>query len=165
MKYRIPVGLMVAMAAISVAFAQTAAPAKTPAEAKAAVDARHAHFESIKKAYEPLGAMLKPVDRGGKEVDPAVVVSTAPKLVELANGIPGKFAVDTRGFKDLKTDARDAIWASAADFKAKSDAMATAVNAAAAVAKSGDKGATKKAIADIGKTCGACHDSFKAKAN
>ena len=42
---------------------------------------------------------------------------------------------------------------------------AAAVTAAAGVAKSGDKAATKKAIADIGKTCGACHDSYKAKAN
>jgi len=162
MKYRIPVGLIAAMAVVSVAVAQTATTAKSEAEAKAAAEARHAHFENIKKAYEPLGDMLKPVSRGGKEVDPAVVVATAPKLVELANAIPGKFSVDTRAFK-VKTDARDAIWASAADFKAKADAMATAVNAAAAVAKGGDKGATKKAIADIGKTCGACHDNFKAK--
>jgi cytochrome c556 len=164
MKYRIPVGLIAATAVISVAIAQTATPAKDEAAAKVAAEARHEHFESIKKAYEPLGAMLKPIDRGGKELDPALVISTAPKLVELANGIVGKFSVDTRGFK-VKTDARDAVWASAADFKAKADAMATAVNAAAGVAKSGDKGATKKAIADIGKTCGACHDSFKAKAN
>lgn len=163
MKFRIPVGLMAATAAISVAIAQTAAPAKTAAEAKTAIEARQAHFESIKKAYEPLGAMLKSVDRGGTEVNPPAVVAAAPKLAELASAIPGKFAVDTRGFKDTRTDARDAVWASAADFKAKADAMAAAVTAAAGIAKSGDKAATKKALADIGKTCGACHDSFKAK--
>ena len=163
MKFRIP-ALIAAVAAVStVTLAQTAGPAKTAAEAKAAIDARHAHFETIKKTYEPLGAMLKPLDRGGKEVNPALVVSTAPKLVELANGIPGMYSVDTRAFKDIKTDARDAIWVSAADFKAKADAMAAAVNAAAGVAKGGDKAATKKAISDIGRTCGACHDNFKVK--
>jgi cytochrome c556 len=164
MKYRIPVGL-IAATAFSVAMAQTAAPTVSAAAAKAAIEARQAHFESLKKAYEPLGAMLKSVDRGGKEVDPAAVVAAAPKLVDLANAIPGKFAVDTRGFKDVKTDARDAIWIGATEFKAKVDALAAAVTAAAGIAKSGDKAATKKAIADIGKTCGACHDSYKAKAN
>jgi len=162
MKYRIPVGLIAATAVISVAIAQTATPAKTEAEAKAAAEARHNHFESIKKTWEPLAAMLKPVDRGGKEIVPALVVSTVPKLVEMANAIPGKFSVDTRPFK-VKTDARDAVWASAADFKAKADAMAAAMKAAGDAAKGGDKGATKTAIIAAGKTCGACHDSFKAK--
>jgi cytochrome c556 len=168
MKYRIPVGLIAATAVISVAVAQTATPAKTAEEAKAAIEARHNHFESIKKAYEPLGLMLRQPDKGGKEVDPAAVVAAAPKLIELANGIPAKFSVDTRPFKDVKTEkrervARDAVWASAVDFKAKADALATSVKAAADAAKTGDKAATKKAITDIGKACGACHDNFTDK--
>jgi cytochrome c556 len=163
MKYRVSMGLIVATAVMSVALAQTATTAKTAAEAKAAIQARQAHLESIKKAWEPFAAMLKAPSNGGKELDTAAVAAGMPKLVELANAIPGKFAVDTRAFKDTRTDARDAIWASAADFKAKADAMAAAMTAAGAVARTGDKAETKKAIISAGRTCGGCHDSFKAK--
>jgi cytochrome c556 len=168
MKYRIPVGLIAATAVISVAVGQTATPAKSAEEAKAAIEARNNHFKSIGKAYEPLALMLRQPDKGGKEVDPALVVSSAPKLIELANAIPAKFSVDTRPFKDVKTEkrervARDAVWASAVDFKAKADALASAVKAAADVAKTGDKAATKKAITDIGRACGSCHDNFTDK--
>lgn len=163
MKYRIPFGLIAASAVISVGMAQTFTAAKSPAEARAAIEGRQAHFESLKKTWEPLAAMLKSPGNGGKELNTAAVVAGMPKLVELASAIPGKFAIDTRGFKDTSTEARDAIWASAADFKAKADTLAAAMTAAAAVAKGGDKAATKKAMAEIGKACGACHDSFKAK--
>ncbi len=166
MKYGNRVGVIAAAAVVSaVAVAQTATPAKSAADAKVAIEARQEHFKTIKKTFEPLGAMLKPLSNGGKELDTAVVATNATRLQELAQAIPAKFTVDTRQFKDIKTDARDAIWASAADFKAKADAMASAAVNAASVARSGDVGATKKAIADMGKTCGACHDNFKAKAN
>lgn len=156
------IGLIAAAAVISAAaVAQTAAPAKSAADAKTAIEARQQHFETIKKAFEPLGAMLK----RQKPVDAGVIATNAAKLQTLANEIPAKFNVDTRAFKDTKTDARDAIWASAADFKAKSDGMASAAANAATVAKSGDAAGTMKALADLGKSCGACHDSFKTKTN
>lgn len=164
MKYVNRVGAFAAAAVISVvAVAQTPAPAKSAADAKVAIEARQAHFKEIKKSFEPLGAMLKPASNGGRELDTALVATNAVRLQALAADIPSKFNVDTRAFKDTKTDARDAIWASAADFKAKADAMGTAAAAAATVAKTGDAGATKKALIDMGKTCGACHDNFKAK--
>ncbi len=154
------IGLIVGVAAASaLAVAQTATTAKTAAEAKVAIEARQAHFEDIKKTFEPLGAMLK----RQKELDAELVATNATKLVALANAIPAKFAVDTRQFKDTKTDSRDAVWASAADFKTKSDAMASAAAAAATVAKTGNKGETLKALGAIGRTCGACHDNFKAE--
>ncbi len=123
------------------------------------VDARQAHFETIKKTYEPLTAMLK----NQKPFDAAVVAGNAARLQELLTAIPSKYNVDTRAFKDIKTSARDAVWASGADFKSKADASAAAAGALATVAKSGDAGGTKKGIADLGKTCGACHDNFRAK--
>jgi cytochrome c556 len=164
MKYVNRVGLIAAAAVISaVAVAQTAAPAKSAADAKVAIDARQEHFKEIKKFFEPLGAMLKPASNGGRALDTALVATNAARLQTLATEIPAQFNVDTRAFKDIKTDARDAIWISAADFKVKSDAMGTAAAAAASVARTGDAGATKKALIDMGKTCGACHDNFKAK--
>ncbi len=161
MKFRNRVGVIAAAAVISaVAVAQTAAPAKSAAEGKTAIDARQAHFETIKKTYEPLTAMLK----NQKPFDAGVVAANAAKLKDQLAAIPAKYTVDTRTFKDIKTSARDAVWASGADFKSKADASSAAAGTLATVAKSGDAAATKKAIADLGKSCGACHDSFRAKA-
>jgi cytochrome c556 len=154
-------GLVVAAAAVSaLALAQNAGnQPKSAAEAKAAIESRQNLFKDIKKAYEPMTAMLKQK----LEFDAGVVATNAARIQELAQKIPAQHALDTRQFKDTKTDALDGIWASQADFKAKSDALVTASANAAAVAKTDNKGATLKAIADMGKTCGACHDNYKGK--
>ena len=154
-------GLMVAVAAVSaMAMAQTAGTtAKSAAEAKTVIEARQKLFEDMKKTMEPIGDMLK----RKREIDAAVIATNAAHLKELAGKIPAQFAVDTRQFKDTKTDALDGIWASQADFKAKSDVLANAAQNAITVSAGGDKGATMKALADIGKSCGGCHDSYKTK--
>lgn len=153
-------GLVVAVAAVSaVALAQGVTPAKSAAEAGTAIEARKALFKDIKDTYEPLTAMLK----RQRELDTAVIAKNAARLSELAGRIPGAYTVDTRQFKDVKTDALDGIWASQADFRAKSEAFGKAAANAATVAGSGDKAGSLKAVAEIGKTCGGCHDSYKTK--
>jgi cytochrome c556 len=155
------IGLVVVVAAVSaLAVAQNAGnQAKSAAEAKAAIEARQNLFKEMKKTYEPMTAMLK----RQREFDAGVVATNAASLQEQARKIPALHALDTRQFKDTKTLALDGIWASQADFKAKSDATVTASGNLAAVAKTGDKGATLKAIGDVGKSCGACHDNYKGK--
>lgn len=135
------------------------APARSAAEAQKAVDARIEHFKLIKKTYEPLTDMLK----NKREFDAALIESGAKQLQVQAGQIPAMYKVDTRGFKDIKTEARDAVWIAAADFKVRADAMGKAAGSLAAIAPGGDKGATRKAIAELGKTCGACHDNYKAE--
>lgn len=161
MKRMNQMGLMVAVAAVSaMALAQNAGtPAKSAAEAKTVIETRQKLFEDMKKTMEPIGAMLK----RQRDIDAAVIATNAAHLKELAGKIPAQFAVDTRQFKDTKTDALDGIWASQADFKAKADVLANAAQNAITVSASGDKGATMKALADIGKSCGGCHDSYKTK--
>jgi len=152
-------GLVVAVTAISaVAMAQTAVtPAKSAAEAKTAIEARQSLFKDVKKAFDPMTAMLK----RQREFDAALIATNAEQIQALAQKMPAAFAVDTRQFKDTKHEAQDGIWTSQADFKLKADALAKAAENLAAVAKGGDKAATTKAIADTGKSCGACHDSYK----
>ncbi len=160
MKRLLHIGLVTAAATVSAfAWAQAAGPAKSAADAKTAIEARQAVFKEIKKAYEPMTDVLK----GKREFDAALFVTNATRIQELAGQIPAKFAVDTRQFKDTKTDALDGIWNSQADFKAKADALATGAANLAAAAKTGDKGATMKAVPAMGKTCGACHDNYKFK--
>lgn len=155
------IGLVVAVAAVSsIVVAQVAVtPAKSAAEAKTAIEARQTVFKDIKKAYEPLTDMLK----RKLEFDAALVATNAVTLQGLVQKIPAQFAVDTHQFKDTKTLARDSIWTNQADFKSKNDATATALANLTTVAKTGDKGATSKAIGDVGKSCGACHDNYKDK--
>lgn len=161
MKRALQVGVVATLAAVAaVAVAQGAGPAKSAAEAKAAIEARQKIFEDIKKANEPLAAML----RGKAEIDPAVVTASAKALQELTQKIPPAFAVDTRQFKDTKTEAGDNIWLSLADFKTKSDNTANLAGQLVTVASGGgDKGAIRKAIIDMSKSCGNCHDSYKVK--
>ena len=153
-------GWVVAAAAVSgLALAQGAGVAKSEAEAKTAIEARQQVFKDIKKFNEPLQDMLK----NKREIEPALIVTNAGELQKLAAKIPPHFALDTRQFKDIKNRAQDGIWSSQADFASKSDAFSKAAGNLAAVANSGDKGAIKKAIADMGKSCGACHDSYQVK--
>jgi cytochrome c556 len=154
-------GLMVAVAAASaMAMAQNAGtPAKSAAEAKTVIEARQKLFEDMKKTMEPIGAMLK----RQRDIDPAIIATNAAHIKELAGKIPAQFVVDTRQFKDTKTNALDGIWSSQADFKAKADVLVNAAQNAITVSAAGDKGATMKALADIGKSCGGCHDNYKTK--
>lgn len=144
----------------SLAIAQTAmGPAKTAAEATAAIDARKQMFKDLKQTFEPLTAMLK----HQRELDAELMAKNAALIEQHARKIPAAFNVDTRQFKDIKTDALEGIWSNQADFKSKAEALARAAANAATVAQSGDKGGMLKSVAEIGKTCGGCHDSYKAK--
>ncbi|MDP1963859.1 MAG: cytochrome c, partial [Reyranella sp.] len=64
-----------------------------------------------------------------------------------------------------ETKALPAIWTDMAGFQAASKASDAAYDKLAVAAGSGDQAALAAAFADTGKTCGACHDKFRAKAN
>ena len=148
------------LAAVSaVALAQGAGVAKSAAEAQAAIEARQQVFNNIKKLNEPLQDMLK----NKREIDAGLIATNAAELQKLAAKIPPAFQLDTRQFKDIKNRAQDGIWSSQADFSSKAEAFGKAAGNVGAVAATGDKGAIRKAIADMGKSCGACHDNYQVK--
>jgi len=152
--------VVVAVTVSAAAVAQVAIkPAKSAAEAKTAIESRQALFKDIKKNYEPMIDMMK----NKVPFDAAVIGANAQKIQDLAAKIPEAFAIDTHEFKDTKNEAQDRVWLSQVEFKAKSDATVQAAAALVAAAKTGDKGATMKAIPAMGKTCGSCHDIFKFK--
>ncbi len=158
--YRI--GVMAALATVSaVAMSQGAGGPPSPeAQAKSAIETRQGLFKVIANQNGPLGAMT----RGQREVDTALVTQRMERIKVLSEMIPEVFALDTRAFKDTKTAALDGIWTSQADFKAKAEALGKAADAVLAVSKTGDKDATAKAMRDnIDKSCGGCHDNYRAK--
>jgi cytochrome c556 len=60
-----------------------------------------------------------------------------------------------------ESKAKPEIWQKRADFDAKMDKMITAAKALPAAA--GDPATLKKAVADAGAACKACHDDYRAK--
>lgn len=152
-------GLITALAAVSaIAAVQAATVAGSQADATKAIEARQSLFKQIKELNDPIGKML----RRQAPMDPAVVATNAAKMQELARQIPAHFTVDTRKFTGTKSDALEGIWNSEADFKAKADALVAATGDAVTAGKSGDAAATQKALISIGKSCGGCHDAYKA---
>ena len=63
-----------------------------------------------------------------------------------------------------KTRALAAIWQKPEDFAAKDRDFQKAAQALKAAADSGDVNAIKASFADLGKTCKACHDTYRAEA-
>jgi len=137
-----------------------AAPAKDEAEARKAIETRSQHFKDMGKTMEPIGEML----RRKVPYDVAVVEKNSAHIVELSKKIPSLYETDTRQFSGIKTEALDGIWSSQADFKGKAEELTKAATALNDSAKGGaDQAAFTKAAAAVGKACGNCHDSYRAK--
>lgn len=148
---------LIALAPVSATLAQSA-PASPEEQAQQAVDLRQSLFRLIGYSFGPVGGMLK----NKVPFDPAVAQKSAARIEMLAPMITELFQTDTRKFQ-LKTRAREGIWENKADFQAKADDLAKAAAALTTAAKSGDKRATLRAAAGVGKACGACHDDYREK--
>ena len=140
-----------AIACVSTAHAQGSA-----ADQKA-IEARQQLFKDIDKSFKPVGEMLK----RKMPYDAAAVEKAAAEIDVLAKKIPDAFTVDTRKATDVKTKARDNIWTSLPDFKARSEELVKALAGLSAAAKSGDEKAFRPAAVAVGKACSGCHDNYK----
>lgn len=136
-------------------------PPNPEAQAKTAIEARQAVFKLISGQNGPIGGMNRP---NAPAPDLAVVARNAARIQMMADMIPELFTANTTAATTTKTRALPAIWTNAADFKAKADALSKAAGAVADAAKKGDAAATKAAAAEIGKTCGGCHDTYRGPA-
>ncbi len=160
MKRLMSVGITAALiAASAVSLAQAAAPPSPEQQAKSAIETRQGLFKVMSSQMAPIGALL----RNQGTFNAELVGKNAARIQTLSEIIPELFTQDTRQFKATKSIALDGIWNSQADFKTKADALTKAAAGVAAAAKTGDKAATQKAAAEIGKACGACHDAYRAK--
>lgn len=143
-------------------FATIAAEPAPPSPEQAANNAiatRQGLFKLIGYNFGPVGGML----RGRVPFDAALVARNSARIEVLGGMIAELHQNDTRKVGTLKTTALDAVWTDAADFKTKADNMVKASAALTAAAKGGDQKATLEAAGAVGKTCGGCHDSYRAK--
>ena len=61
------------------------------------------------------------------------------------------------------THAKPEIWSEPAKFKEAQERASDAIGKLAQATRSGDEGAMKAAVGDVGKACANCHDHFRSK--
>ena len=118
---------------------------------------RHEGMERIGKANKAASRTLK-----SGSPDLAVVRASAATIAELSAKTPTWFPAGT-GPDIGKTGAKPVIWEKPADFVAKDTAFRQAAAAFDAAAKAGDMAAIQARFGDLGKSCKACHDTYRSE--
>lgn len=114
------------------------------------VKARMDLMVTVKDNMAVLGGMAK-----GKLAFDATQAAAAQKaLVEAANAIPAAFEAPAT---DPKSESLPAIWENWPDFTTKAADMGRAVASVDVTSLAG----VQSGIPTIGKTCGACHQSYR----
>jgi cytochrome c556 len=145
-------------AAIVTATSVVAESAKSLKHAQKATDNRKAVFSLLGSNMGPLGAMAK----GKMPLDAKVVEKNATRINQLSLMIADYTKTDTSAFK-VKSDALAKIWQQPEAFTKRINALSKASADLQVAATSQDESAIKQAIARVGKSCGGCHDDFKAE--
>jgi len=126
-------------------------------QAKKVMHERHEGMEATGKAAKGLKREL---DKGSPDL--AAVRASAAELANLAQKSSGWFPAGT-GPNVGKTGAKPEIWQNPQDFAAKVAAFQKAASAFNAAAKGNDVGAIKARFGDLGQSCKACHDKYRAE--
>jgi cytochrome c556 len=126
-------------------------------EAKSVMHERHEGMEAIGKAN-------KAIKRGldATPADLATVRASAAKIADLSQKAAGWFHAGT-GPDAGKTGAKPEIWQNSQDFTAKAADFQKAAQAFGAAAQGTDLAAIKSTWAELGNTCKACHDKYRAE--
>lgn len=118
--------------------------------------ARHDGMEAIGDATKASHRAL------GGTPDLATVRSNAGKLAQLSRQASGWFPAGT-GPDVAKTRAKPDIWQSPEDFAGKLRNFQAAAAAFNAAARGNDVSAMNARFGDLGGTCKACHDKYRAE--
>ena len=122
----------------------------------AVVKQSQAGMTLIAKYFGPLGGMAA----GRVPFDAAVVTRNAGYLDVLSKTPWDGFIQATSG---EKSGALPKVYEDAAGFKAAQDRFQNEVTKLVAASKGGNEAAVKAAAGEVGKTCGGCHDTYRAK--
>jgi cytochrome c556 len=132
------------------------APAFAQAKPEVMVKQRQAAMTLVSKYYGPLAGMAKE-----KIPYNAEVVARNAGYLDVLNKMPWDgFHPNT---KDEKSRALPAVYENPAKFKEAQDRFMNEVSKLVSLSKGGDEAAVKAQIGAVGKTCGACHQDFRAK--
>jgi cytochrome c556 len=118
---------------------------------------RHEGMETIGKTTKAITRELH-----GSSPDVTVIRAGAAQIADLSRKASGWFPAGT-GPEIGKTGAKPEIWQDPQDFASKLRNFQTAAKAFNVAAMSGDMAAIKGRFADLGGTCKACHDKYRAE--
>ena len=121
------------------------------------VEVRQSLLKLVRWNMGPLAGMA----RGRVEFDIDVVETNSARIEGLFGMMDDAFATDTRG-ADVDTDALDAIWEEREAFAEKISAARQAAADLNAAAGTGDEDSVMAGIGALGRSCGSCHDDYKA---
>jgi cytochrome c556 len=139
------------------ALTASAAPV-TPEQAHTLFHERHEGMEKIGKATKTIHTAIE-----SSSPDLTAIKSSAATIAELSAKSSGWFPPGTGQNVLHKTRALPAIWQKPEDFAAKDRDFQKAAEAVKSAMDSGDLNAVKARFADLGKTCKACHDTYRAQ--
>jgi cytochrome c556 len=142
----------------AVAAVALTAPLSALAQAKpdTLVKQRQAAMTLIAKYFGPIGAMVN-----GKIPYNADVVARNATYVENLSQMPWDgFHESTKGEKSA---ARPEVWSDPKKFQEAADRLQAEAVKLATVARAKDEAGVKAQFGAVGKSCGACHDSFRVK--
>jgi cytochrome c556 len=120
------------------------------------VKQRQAAMTLIGKYFGPIGAMVN----GKIPYNADVVARNATYVENLAQMPWDGFHESTKGEKSA---ARPEIWTNPKGFQEAADRLQSEVVKLASAARAKDEAGVKAAFPGVGKSCGACHDSFRVK--
>jgi cytochrome c556 len=112
------------------------------------------------KAQGAAAAKVSKMMKGEEPWDQAAAHQAAVTFNNTSKLIPGLFPKGTGPEAGVKTAALPAIWEKKADFDAKAKALE---EASAKLASAGDEASFKAEFPNVGKTCGGCHQDYRAK--
>lgn len=148
---------LVATSSLIMATSAVADTAKSLKHAKKATHNRQAVFSLLGNNMFPLGSMAK----GKMPFNAQAIEKHALRINQLSLMIADYTRTDTSGFK-VETEALNDVWEKPEAFEKRINALVTASANLQKIAKLGNELAIKKAIGSVGKSCGGCHDNFKA---
>jgi cytochrome c556 len=120
------------------------------------VKQRQSAMTLIAKYFGPIGAMVN----GKIPYNADVVARNATYVENLAQMPWDGFHESTKGEKSA---ARPEVWSNPKGFQEAADRLQSEVVKLASAARAKDEAGVKAAFPGVGKSCGACHDSFRVK--
>src|SRR4051812_48303868 len=145
-----------ALVSVAVAAAMASGAAIAQVKPEILVKQRQAVMTLQGKYFGPMAAMAQ----GKVPYDAAAIQRNAGYLDNLSRMAWDGFTDNT---KDVKSAALPAVFSDSAKFKEAASRLENEANKLYQVSRSGDEAAVKAQIGAVGKACGACHETFRAK--
>jgi len=150
-------GLAAALAVTLLAAPMTAGSDQAPkSKAQRTIEYRQSALTLLGWNIVPVAGMVKgeiPWDQKALEIHAMRLAQVAPMIAE-------GFPPDSQ--TGAPTDAKPDIWKNPDDFKAKARDLEVATAKFAETAKGGDRKAIAAGLGEVGGTCKACHDQYRA---